>query len=87
MSLHDVHTYDGSGQATSDYTGSLDGTTKTIVTSGAYGSGALTSSIGARSNASFISVIGLSEIAMWERVLNSTEQGQLAAYVAARYAL
>lgn len=82
-----LHTTDGLGNATGNYTASLDGTSKTVVTSGAYGAVGTGSEIGARTTGAFTLVANLYEIVVYNRVLSSTEQGKLVAYAKARYGL
>lgn len=75
-----LHTWDAT-----TYFASLDGTSKTVVTSGAYGAGTLTSAIGSRSDATFPFNGDLYEIIMWNRVLSAKEQDQVRDYLRLRY--
>lgn len=81
-----LHTYDGSGTATTDYTASMTGVTKTVSSSGAYASTQL-STLGFRRDASLAFLGKISEIIVIERVCDQVEQDQLIAYCRKRYAL
>ncbi len=74
-----VHTWNGAA-----FTGSLDGVTKSMVSSGAYGA-VLASAIGARSDGTFPLNGDLYEIIYWNRVLSSLEQDMVRDYLKQRY--
>ncbi len=84
-----IHTFDGIDPAsTSSYGANLDGTTKTVIGSQAYGSPAAASHIGGRLPSGTFMLDGdMYEIVIYNRVLNGSEISELAAYAVTRYAL
>lgn len=83
-----LHTFDGiSSGLTSSYAANLDGTGKTVVSSGAYGGVGASGRIGARAAGTFALNGDLYEIVRYSRVLSGAEQTLLVSYATARYAL
>ncbi len=82
-----LHTWDGVSPSTgSSYASMMDGTAKTILTSGAYGI-ATGGAIGARPDATFGFVGKLYAMMSWSRVISAPEQALVKAYCQGRWTL